>query len=100
MRKMELMNPQTVFILGGGVARQFLRCVAVDMNQKQSRGLKMIIGIKEATEKGYSILNIPGFANLSYPSSKSRRGRVQNGGGYMSDNNNSGRSLQNSGSTY
>lgn len=80
MRKMELMNPQTVFILGGGCCPTIPTVCGGDMNQKQSRGLKMIIGIKEATEKGYSILNIPGFANLSYPSSKSRRGRVQSGG--------------------
>ena len=41
----------------------------------------MKIGVKEATEKGYAVLKIPGFVNLSYPSSKSRRGRVQGGGG-------------------
>ena len=43
----------------------------------------MKIGVKEATEKGYAILEIPGFVNLSYPSSKSRRGRVQGGGVYV-----------------
>lgn len=41
----------------------------------------MKIGVKEATEIGYSILTIPGYVNLSYPSSKTRRGRVQGGGG-------------------
>lgn len=40
----------------------------------------MKIGVKEATEIGYSILTIPGYVNLSYPSSKTRRGRVQGGG--------------------
>ena len=59
----------------------------------------MKIVVKEATEIGYSILTIPGYVNLSYPSSKTRRGRVQSGG-YKSDNHNSRRSVQSSGSAY
>ena len=60
----------------------------------------MKIGVKEATEIGYSILTIPGYVNLSYPSSQTRRGRVQGGGGYKSNNHNSRRSVQSSGSAY
>ena len=36
--------------------------------------------IKQATSKGYEVLNVPGLADFSYPSSKTRRGRVQGGG--------------------
>lgn len=44
------------------------------------------IGIKQTTKEGYIECQIPGVADLSYPSSKSRRGRVQ-GGGYCKSNN-------------
>lgn len=37
------------------------------------------IGIKQATQKGYIECCIPGVADLSYPTSKLRRGRVQGG---------------------
>ena len=39
------------------------------------------IGVRQATEKGYIECSIPGFLDLSYPTSKVRRGRVQGGGG-------------------
>lgn len=37
--------------------------------------------IKQATEKGYEECKIGGVADLSYPDSKTRRGRVQENGG-------------------
>lgn len=37
--------------------------------------------IPQATKKGYIELNVPGVCDLSYPNSKTRRGRVQEGGG-------------------
>ena len=40
----------------------------------------MLFGIKQATEKGYIEMQIPGVCDLSYPTSKLRRGRVQGGG--------------------
>ena len=36
--------------------------------------------IPQATKKGYIELTLPGVADLSYPNSKTRRGRVQSGG--------------------
>ena len=39
-----------------------------------------VIGIKQATKKGYIECELPGCADLSYPSSTTRRGRVQDGG--------------------
>ena len=41
---------------------------------------KDIIGIKQATKKGYIECELPGCADLSYPSSTTRRGRVQDNG--------------------
>jgi len=38
------------------------------------------IGIKQAVKEGYIKCSIPGVADLSYPESKLRRGRVQGGG--------------------
>lgn len=39
-----------------------------------------VIGIKQATKKGYIERELPGCADLSYPSSTTRRGRVQDNG--------------------
>lgn len=36
--------------------------------------------IKQATKKGYIELNVPGVCDLTFPNSKTRRGRVQEGG--------------------
>lgn len=38
------------------------------------------IGIRQAVKEGYIICSIPGCADLSYPTSLIRRGRVQGGG--------------------
>ena len=38
------------------------------------------IGIKQATKEGFIKCQIPGAADLSYPTSELRRGRVQGGG--------------------
>lgn len=38
------------------------------------------IGIKQATKDGYIVMQIPGVADFSYPTSQLRRGRVQKGG--------------------
>ena len=45
-------------------------------------GLKLMekVKIKQATEKGYIECKVGGVADLSYPDSKTRRGRVQNEG--------------------
>lgn len=39
-----------------------------------------VIGIKQATKKGYIECEIPGCADFSFPNSTKRRGRVQGGG--------------------
>ena len=49
--------------------------VATDYKQP-----KQIVEIPQATKKGYVELEIPGVADLSFPNSKTRRGRVQEGG--------------------
>ena len=38
------------------------------------------IGVRQATKIGYIKCAVPGCADLSYPTSKLRRGRVQGGG--------------------
>ena len=38
------------------------------------------IGVRQATKTGYIKCAVPGCADLSYPTSKLRRGRVQGGG--------------------
>lgn len=38
------------------------------------------VQIRQATAKGYIECFVGGVADLSYPNSKTRRGRVQNGG--------------------
>jgi DNA (cytosine-5)-methyltransferase 1 len=43
------------------------------------------IRIREATEKGYAEVGIGGVFDASYPTSKTRRGRVQEGGGGLPD---------------
>lgn len=40
----------------------------------------MYIGVKQATKDGIIYCKVPGVADLSYPTSKLRRGRVQGGG--------------------
>lgn len=41
----------------------------------------MKVRIKQATKKGYIECCVPGIADLGFPNSKTRRGRVQGGGG-------------------
>jgi DNA (cytosine-5)-methyltransferase 1 len=41
---------------------------------------KTIVGIKQATKKGYIECEVPGLADFSFPNSTKRRGRVQDGG--------------------
>lgn len=41
---------------------------------------KEMVGIRQATQKGYIECEIGGVADFSYPTSKLRRGRVQGGG--------------------
>lgn len=40
----------------------------------------MTLLIKNGTKRGFIELNLPGIADLSYPKSSTRRGRVQQGG--------------------
>ena len=42
--------------------------------------LPEVIGIKQATKKGYIECELPGCADFSFPNSTKRRGRVQGGG--------------------
>lgn len=39
-----------------------------------------VVGIKQATKKGYIECELPGVADFSFPNSTKRRGRVQDGG--------------------
>lgn len=41
----------------------------------------MKVKIKQATKQGYIECCVPGIVDLSFPNSKTRRGRVQSGGG-------------------
>lgn len=51
----------------------------MDMQQREYLRLR----IREATEKGYAEVGIGGVFDASYPESKTRRGRVQWGAGYV-----------------
>ena len=42
--------------------------------------MQKYVGIKQATKEGFIECEIPGAADLSYPTSRLRRGRVQGGG--------------------
>lgn len=48
-------------------------------------GASAAVQIKQATKEGYIPIDLPGVANLSYPDSQTRRGRVVQGGADMSD---------------
>ena len=48
--------------------------------KKQIESKNNKIKINQATKKGYIEMEIPGICDLSYPDSKTRRGRVQAGG--------------------
>ena len=55
--------------------------VATDYKQpKQIAEINLKILIPQATKKGYIEMDLPGVCDLSYPNSKTRRGRVQEGG--------------------
>ena len=43
--------------------------------------MKEYVGIKQATKRGYEIMEVGGVADFLYPTSQHRRGRVQGGGG-------------------
>ena len=53
------------------------------IQNKQSIGVAVVekILISQATKKGYIEMDVPGVCDLSYPNSKTRRGRVQEKGG-------------------
>ena len=53
----------------------------------------MEIRVKQATKDGYEILKGNGVVDLSNPSSKTRRGRVQAGGANLTHPNNNDRSM-------
>ena len=41
--------------------------------------MKEYVGIKQATKRGYEIMEVGGVADFLYPTSQHRRGRVQGG---------------------
>ena len=51
-----------------------------NQNKLPSDNEPEVIGIKQATKKGYIECELPGCADFSFPNSKLRRGRVQGGG--------------------
>lgn len=55
-------------------------CPTLDTMQGGYRQPKIIVEIPQATKKGYIELEVPGVADLSFPNSKTRRGRVQESG--------------------
>ena len=44
---------------------------------------KLKVKIKQATKIGYIECSVPGVADFSFPTSKTRRGRVQSGEKYV-----------------
>ena len=53
--------------------------IAPTLTARDYKGAKQIL-IPQATKKGYIEMNVPGVCDLLYPNSKTRRGRVQEGG--------------------
>lgn len=51
-------------------------CGTITTVQKDNLVVEGRIGVRQATSKGYIEMNAGGLANLSYPDSESRRGRV------------------------
>ncbi|MFR3401272.1 MAG: hypothetical protein ACLTUL_03025 [Blautia faecis] len=45
-----------------------------------NQGMNAVVEIPQATKKGYIECEVGGVADLSYPDSKTRRGRVQDRG--------------------
>ena len=54
--------------------------ISPTLNTMQGGNRQPKILIPQATKKGYIEMNLPGVCDLSYPNSKTRRGRVQEGG--------------------
>lgn len=54
--------------------------IAPTLTATGESGAKKIILIPQATKKGYIEMEVPGICDLSYPDSKTRRGRVQEDG--------------------
>ena len=52
-------------------------CGTITTVQKDNLVVEGRIGVRQATSKGYIEMNAGGLANLSYPDSESRRGRVE-----------------------
>lgn len=48
--------------------------------EEKRREEKRYVGIKQATARGYAVMEVGGVADFLYPTSKLRRGRVQGGG--------------------
>ena len=60
----------------------------LESRAEQSRAEQSSCLIRQATKEGVIQLNLPGIADLNYPSSQTRRGRVQMGGADMSYSDN------------
>ena len=54
------------------------RGISPTLTTNKGEGQKILI--PQATKKGYIEMDLPGVCDLSYPNSKTRRGRVQEGG--------------------
>ena len=54
--------------------------ISPTLNTMQGGNRQPKILIPQATKKGYIEMNVPGVCDLSYPNSKTRRGRVQDSG--------------------
>ena len=54
--------------------------ISPTLNTMQGGNRQPKILIPQATKKGYIEMDLPGVCDLSYPNSKTRRGRVQEGG--------------------
>ena len=52
-------------------------CGTITTVQKDNLVVEGRIGVRQSTSKGYIEMNAGGLANLSYPDSESRRGRVE-----------------------
>jgi len=57
-----------------------IKYIAPTVDTMQGGNRQPCVLIKQATKQGYIECNIPGVADLSFPDSKTRRGRVQDGG--------------------
>lgn len=62
------------------IKNQYFKNSIQNFDSQGTFGATGVVAIKQATQQGYAECKLGGVADLSFPTSKTRRGRVQDGG--------------------